>query len=245
MTYEPVRRGNPLQLTVNQHVHSRYAIEKFYDDDNTVEMYLVKTAKRFRTSSKNGLFCALRSWDERSEKGYMAAIETEFNDQIDLLSSHPTRKHHAISKYFLLWQIRHEYHCERLSDGLLKGIEGEFLTKTEQEILEKKGIGYVNENAEIPSRQITGTQIQIRLDHQMHDLWNVQWGLVEAKEGEFICADAYQKLLFLPIRPNLAFVGNHSDQCISREQVVNINRQSVSSATRFYFARDFEKCPLA
>lgn len=244
MTYEKVRQGNPLQLTINQHFHSAYAIEKFHDHQNTVQVRRVRSEKVFKASSTNKIFCAKRNWDERAEKGYMSSIERAFHEQIDQLNPRNARNHRAISSYFLLWSLRHRFHCQRLSDAPLQGVAGESLTKTEQEILEKNGFAYVNEKGEVPSRQITGTQIQIGIDQHMPGMEVTEWGLLEAKEGEFLCADAYHKILFIPISPKYAFAGNNADKILTLNEVANLNKLSLGSATEFYFSRDLDKCPI-
>lgn len=245
MTFEHVRKGNPLQLTVDQHFHSAHAIAKFYNHENNVEVLEIRTGRILKRNKRAKIFCAKRNWDERAEKGYMAQIESSFHHQIDNLNSLQERDHIAISRYLALWRLRHKFHLARSSDAPLFGIEGERLTREQKEILEKNGIGYVNENAGIPARQLTGTQIQIGVDQLMQTLECIEWGLLESRNGHFLCADCYHELCFIPVSPNFAFAGNLSDQVLTDNEVSVVNNQSANSASEFYFGSYLKKCPIA
>lgn len=240
-----MRKGNPLELTVDQHFHTAHSIAKFYNNKRKVEVFEISSREILERKKCAKIFCAKRNWDERAEKGYMSNIEFYFHSQIDFLVPANKREHIAISKYFCLWRLRHKFHLERLSDAPLAGIEGEILTKEQKEVLEKNRFGYVNERAEIPARQLTGGQIQIGLDQLMQTFRNIEWGLIEARKGHFLCADAYHELCFIPISPKFAFAGNLPDQVLTFDEVALANRQSIDSSTEFYFAKNMAKCPIA
>lgn len=245
MTYEKVRKGNPLELTVDQHFHTAHAIAKFYGTDNNVEVMDITTGEILKRNKRAKIFCAKRNWDERAEKGYMAQIESQFHSQIDCLRSYMDRDHAAISRYLALWRLRHNFHLNRLTDAPLFGFDVENLTKEQQEILEKKGIGYVNECAEIPSRQITGIQIQIGIDQLMQTLGDIKWGALESRGCQFLSSDCYPELCLIPISPNIVLAANLADQVLTESEVAIINRYSVRSASNFYFGSNLDKCPIA
>mgnify|MGYP003624806418 CR=1 FL=1 len=245
MTYEKVRKGNPLQLTVEQHFHTAHAIAKFYNADGKVEVKEIGAEEIVKRHKRARIFITKRNWDERAEKGYMAQIEAQFHNQIDYLDLGRPRDHAAISQYLALWRLRHKFHLERSLDAPLFGIDDENLTKEQQEILEKKSIGYVNERAEIPARQLTGAQIQIGVDQLMQTLGNVKWGLLRSRSSQFLCADCYHEFCFIPVSPTVALAGNLPDQELTDTEVSIANQHSVSSANQFYFGRCLEKCPIA
>ena len=83
MPYEPTNKGNPQQLTVEQHFHTAHAISKFYNEAGKVQVKLLANQEVFERHKRAKLFCTKRTWDERAEKGYMATIEKEFHNQID------------------------------------------------------------------------------------------------------------------------------------------------------------------
>jgi hypothetical protein len=245
MTFEKTRKRNPLQLVIDQHFHTAHSIAKFYNHKSKVDVFEISSKQVFERNKRAKIFCAKRNWDERAEKGYMVDIESDFHCQIDNLTPDTERDHIAISRYFCLWRLRHKFHLQRLSDAPLAAIEGVHLTKEQQETLEKKGIGYVNEKAEIPARQLTGGQIQIGIDQLMQTFRAVTWGLIQAQRGQFLCADSYHELCFIPISPKFAFAGNLPDQILTFDEVALANRQSVDSSTEFYFAKNLKKCPIA
>ncbi|KUM52727.1 hypothetical protein [Rheinheimera sp. EpRS3] len=245
MTYEKTRKGNPLQLTVEQHFHTAHAIAKFYNTNGNVEVKDINTGEVLQRHKRAKIFSTKRNWDERAEKGYMAHIEADFHNQIDSLNLGRPRDDAAISKYLALWRLRHKFHLERSSDAPLFGIDGEYLTKEQQEILEKRGIGYINERAEIPARQLTGIQIQIGVDQLMQTLGGIKWGLLHSKNSQFLCADCYHRFLFIPVSPVLALAGNLPDQELTDAEVSIANHHSVNSASQFYFGSYLEKCPIA
>ena len=73
----------------------------------------------------------------------------------------------------------------------------------------------------------------------------MKWGLLSAKDGEFIVADCYNDLTLIPISPILAFCAGYKDIDIDRDTVANINKQSIDKSSNFYFAQDLSKCPVA
>ena len=145
----------------------------------------------------------------------------------------------------MLWRIRHHFYTSPLADVTLNGISGSELTKEQEEVLESKGAMYVRDGGQVPARFMTGMQVLMQLDKQWPNVESMQWGLLEAREGEFLVADCYQDLTFMPIFPNLAFCTGYKDQIISKLDVAEINKQTISKSSNFYFAKDLEKCPVA
>jgi hypothetical protein len=244
MDYERPRKKNPLGIAIEQHFHTAHSISKFYDHTENVEVLEKDTSSTFPRNKKAKIFCTKRNWDERAERGYMVDVEHDFHDQIDNLGIESQRDHLAISRYFVLWRLRHQMHLNRLSNAKLHGISGEDLTKEEQENLEVIHAGYVNSEGEIPARQLTGLQIQLGIDQQMLDFKNTKWGLLQAKKGHFLCADNYHELCLIPISPKYAFAANVPDSILDFNDVAAINRKSVDSAKYFYFAKSLKKCPI-
>ena len=245
MTFEKTRKGNPLQLTIDQHFHSAHSIAKFYNEKDKVEVFEFNSKQVLERNKKAKIFCAKRNWDERAERGYMVGIESRFHKQIDNILSFNNRDHSAISKYFCLWRLRHKFHLDRLPNAQLFGLEGETFTKSQQEITEYNGVGYLNQSAEISARQLTGDQIQIGIVQLMQTFGDIKWGLLESKEGQYICADAYHEVCLIPISPTLAFGGNLPDKQLSKQEVAQVNEYSLQSASEFYFAQNLNKCPIA
>ena len=246
MSFERPSKGNPFQFTIDQHIHSAHSIGKFCDSDDKVEVHFMDSGVTEKRQKRAKVFCTQRNWDQKAEIGLMADIENEFHKQIDNNKQFDSRSHQAISKYFLLWRIRHNFHISPNEDGILNGVSGSGLTSKEQEeILEHKGVMFVREGGVIPSRFLTGTQVLLKLDHLWPLVENMKWGLLTAHEGEFLVADCYNDLTFIPISPTCAFCVGYEDMEIDKQSVANANKQSIEEATNFYFSRNLAKCPIA
>ena len=248
MAYEPTLKGNPQQFTIAQHFHNAHAISKFYNESGKVQVKLICSGEIVELHKRAEIFCTKRTWDESSEKGYMANIERVFHQQIDKLPSFSERNHEALSQYFLLWCLRFNYHMNPSPDIFLNSISGSSLTKSTEEILEKKGYSYVRDGGRVPSRFITSLQIKIEFDRAWDAYKDLKWGLLEAIDGEFLVADAYKDrafLPFMPITPKLAFAASAQDQRIIKNQVSGLNQHSISNATEFFYGQNLSECPVA
>ena len=76
MTFERTRKGNPLELAIDQHFHTAHSIAKFYNHKFKVDVFEVSTGKILERNKRAKIFCAKRNWDERAERGYMVNIES-------------------------------------------------------------------------------------------------------------------------------------------------------------------------
>lgn len=245
MPFENTQKGNPHQFVIQQHFHTAHCIGKFNDTDDKVEVKSLKTGKIEKVGKRSKIFCAQRSWDEKAERGLMADMESAFHKEINNIKPFDKRNHHAISQYFLLWRIRHYFCYTPLEDMTLNGVSGSSLTKEQEEILESKWAIFVHDDGKVPARFMTGLQILKQLDQQWSGVASLKWGLLEAREAEFIVADCYQDLTFMPISPKLAFCAGYDDLVIDKSSVANINKQSIEKSSNFYFARNLSQCPVA
>jgi len=120
VTFEPTVKGNPHQFVIKQHFHTAHAIGKFHDNDGKLDVYNKETGKTERKHKRSTIFCARRNWDQKAEVGLMADIEKLFHEEINNIKSFDLRNHGAVSEYFLLWRIRHNFHISRMDDVALK-----------------------------------------------------------------------------------------------------------------------------
>ncbi len=245
MTFEKPVKGNPHQLVIKQHFHTAHSIGKFHCSDEKLDVYINETGETEKKHKRSNIFCAKRNWDQKVETGLMADIEKSFHEEIDNIKSFDSRNHRAISEYFLLWRIRHNFHISRMDDVVLNGISGSGLAKEEEEVLECKGASFVRDGGSVPARFVTGIQVLMQLDQQRSRVEDLKWGLLKAKDGEFIVADCYKDLTFMPISPSLAFCAGYQDMDIDRTSVANANKQSIEKSSEFYFAKDLSQCPVA
>lgn len=80
MTFERVRNGNPLELTVDQHFHTAHSISKLYNNKLKVEVevFEVSSRKIFERNKREKIFCVKRNWDERAEKDICQILSLTF-----------------------------------------------------------------------------------------------------------------------------------------------------------------------
>jgi len=245
MPYEPTMKRNPRELTVDQHLHTAHAISKFYDHDGKVEVKMLRTGEVVKRHKRAKIFCTKRTWDQRAEIGYMLSIEKAFHDEIDNIKTFSERNHDALSRYHLLWRLRHYFHQYDCKDLGLKGITGSGLTKAQEEIVESKGGGFFRDKGVVASRLASGLEIQNSLDRYWHNYEGIKWGLVQTEEGEFVVADACHQLPFMPVSPNTAFLAGAEDHTVSRVAVCHLNSKSIAASHEYYFARELSACPIA
>jgi hypothetical protein len=245
VAFEKPVEGNPHKFVIKQHFHTAHSIAKFHDVDCKLDVFIKDSGEILRRRSRSSVFYAKRNWDEKSEKSLMAKIEQLYHQEINKIKSFELRNHSAISVYFMLWKIRYDFHISRMDDAVLNGISGSGLTKEQEEILESKGCSFVRDGGVVPARFMTGIQVLRQLDMNRPGMQNIKWGLLEAKEGEFIVADSYNDLTFMPISPTLAFCAGYQDMQIDKAGVSNANKQSIEKSREFYFARDLSECPIA
>lgn len=244
MVFEKPEKGNPHKFVIKQHFHTAHSIAKFHDVDSKLDVFIKDSSETLRRHSRSSIFYAKRNWDEKSEKGLMANIEQLFHQEINEIKPFDLRNHSAISEYFMLWKIRYDFHISRMDDAVLNGISGSGLTNEQEENLEIRGCSFVRYGGVVPARFVTGIQIHMQLDINRPGMQNMKWGLLEAKDGEFIVADSYSDLAFFPITPTLAFCAGSQDMQLDKAGVTNANKQSIEKSRVFYFARDLTKCPI-
>lgn len=245
--YVPTRKGNPLEITVNQHIHTAHCISLFYND-GFVQLFDKEKGKVSLCKKRNAIFCAKRLWDERAEHGYMREIEDAFHSEISLNKSFSERSHTAITEYYILWELRHYYSINPLPDSPLS-VDGDELTKEDEEIIEKLHMGYCLKGVGVPSRQIISSEIQLRLMYEMQRHKWVRWGILTSKKGEFLCSDNYRGLGFFPISPTQCFYicsnkEKTHDKKINLFEVSELNRRSILNSYKYWFARNIGKCPV-
>jgi len=245
VAFEKPAEGNPHQFVIKQHFHTAHSIAKFHDVDCKLDVFIKDSGEVLRRHSRSSIFCAKRNWDEKSEKGLMSDIERLYHQEIDDIKPFELRNHSAISEYFMLWKIRYDFHISRMENVVLNGISGSGLTQEQEEILESKGYSFVRDGGVVPARFMTGVQVIRLLDINRPRIQHIKWGLLEASEGEFIVADSYNDLTFMPISPTLAFCAGYQDMKIDKVGVTSANRQSIEKSREFYFDKDLSRCPIS
>jgi hypothetical protein len=73
--YEKTQNGNPHQLPVKQHVFPARSIARFANSAGMVQLHNLTTQRTRAARPGDAMFCAMRAWDLRAERGYMKQIE--------------------------------------------------------------------------------------------------------------------------------------------------------------------------
>lgn len=181
---EPTLPGNPRQLTINQHVHSKWCIEKFADKKGRVGVVRRGEAP-FKTNASNPIFCAQRAWSQKLECSLFCKVEHEFHAVVaTVLSGAPVSDHDAVTGYIAIWQQRSRFAKEPPEDVTLNGVRSPNLNKEEEETLESRGYGFLRENV-VPGRIAAHITALRAYDIARHKLAGTRWGVVTAPEGTF------------------------------------------------------------
>jgi len=87
MKYPAPLPGNPRQFTIDQHVFPTESLNRFADKEGFLKVRRTGQGHTFRLRPTDGMFCAKRAWDERSEKHLMKQIEGRFQQIADSVLS--------------------------------------------------------------------------------------------------------------------------------------------------------------
>ena len=195
MKREKPQKGNPHKLIVRQHVFPARSIERFARADGKVSVRLLtQNDKLLYLKPTDPLFCATRAWDQRAETGYMKKIETSFQSIADrivpgLISSIASNEQDTVSAFFALWSLRARGKTQPMPNQPVFGVLGENLTADQKEIFESKGYAFINDDTTIPGRILHGLKIQRNIDAVTSKLRGKPWGVVTAKDGNFLIPD--------------------------------------------------------
>jgi hypothetical protein len=251
MKYEKPKKKNPHQITVNQHISPVKSIERFADDNGTVEVKLITQNKIISLLPDDPLFCAMRCWDQRAEAGYMKEIEDSFQGLADKVINNKAihleeEDNRIATNYFALWNLRVYRNTNPIQDVQLKGIaSGKQLTKDEEERLEKSNITFIRgKDALVPGRFMNGINIQMGIDRITSQMGKLKWGIVSSMEGEFIVPETFSNFTILPISPGIILLGDSENLLIPRSGVIKVNQLAVSFCSTYYFAKKISNCPI-
>jgi hypothetical protein len=140
------------------------------------------------------MFCAMRAWDLRAERGFMKAIEDEFQELAEKIVAgsvttiDPTDKG-KVDRFFGLWKWRALFRDADPQEIQFNAVAGERLSQDQEEILEKAGTLFLREGGKAPAHRMHGLQLQFAIDHECSALSGIRWGVVRAVGGQFLVPD--------------------------------------------------------
>lgn len=245
--HQPTQPGNPRQLTINQHVMPRRSIARF-TDDGEVSVVSLPYGSIKKRHPEHGIFCVKRLWDQKAETTGSRRIEVTYQHIADAVvngrRTFTDEQQEAITEMFFLWTARHETKAEDREDIYANGITGSDFDLDQQEILESNGCIFMLPGGRMPRRFMNGISLRVRMDNDRIHAGPVHWGVLEAKEAEFIVPDTTGGVTLMPISPKLCFMGGQESLCLDFDAVAEANGLMRSRAEAYYFARDLRVSPI-
>ena len=181
-------------------------------------------------------------------KNFMKKIEDRYQEIANLvhtgiLLTLSERDYETILDMFLLCNIRTKFKENPFQDMKLNGVSGAKFSKDKQEKFEKNGALFAV-NDIFPSQFVNKLHIIQNFDNEKRKITqNIPWGIIKAKEGEFICPDNFRYNMILSLSPKISFKLNSENRNISRTEVVQLNKLAMENSKNYYFAQDLSKCP--
>jgi hypothetical protein len=250
MNYEKPQKGNPHQLTVNQHCFPSSCIERFANADGKVQLVQLPANEKILAKPDAKIFCAKRAWDQHAEHVFMKEIEDKYKSLAKEIIQNNTlvldvNRQKVITDMFALWNIRYHWKGQPIPDQKIEGALGvaaEY-TKDQQELLEKNGITAIRPDLTIPGRNLTGISIQRNVYAVREQMSDAHWGILKSRSGQFLVPDQSSNSRTLPLTPYLCLFSQSENEEINDTEVAKINLLSIASAREYYFANDISLCP--
>lgn len=227
------------------------SIRRFANNDDCVEVFIKNARKKELLKSDNGIFCAMRTWNQSAESGYMKQIEDEYQKFSSALLKNSTRtlsisENRIISKMFALWNCRWHWDRKKISNQRIEGTLGLAFnsTKDDRELLEKNGINTIYESDGDflkSSRDLISPQILMNIQSVTNELNS--WLLTESSHGQFIFPDNSKNIDILPLSPTQCFIHGYTERKISLKDLIHINQNSILTSEKYYFAKNINECP--
>jgi len=250
MNYEKPQKGNPHQLTVNQHCFPASCIKRFSGNDGRVQLMQLPKLEKTTTKPDAKIFCAKRAWDQSAEHIFMKGIEDKYKALAEEVVSNTTIKLNSnqqaiVTDMFGLWNIRAHWKLQPIQDQRIEGAIGVAIkyTKDDQEKLEKHGVTAIRPDLTIPGRNLTSISLQMNLFEVRNQMNDAHWGILKSVNGEFIVPDQSSNSRVLPLTPNLCFFSHSENDVIDEIELAKINACSIAGSKEYYFARNLSKCP--
>jgi hypothetical protein len=148
----------------------------------------------------------------------------------------------TISRMYSLWRIRHHRANNSLPDAYI-GTPERVISNQVMDEGEHYGMISITADGLIPGRMMAGPLMLLALDRQVEALAGKRWGIIYAKEGEFVLPDSFGDLMIMPLSPSCCLVADEGDGSVGVEGVSQINGLAKAHASSYLAARDLAKCP--
>lgn len=239
---------NPHKLTIRQHILPRKTIERFYNNNQKVEVCY--NSKKISVNANNGIFYSKRIWDQRAENGFMKDIEDKFQQLADTIILEDNIKFNnddmkIITDFYLLWWYRIQAKNIPIPNTNLKNVLSlsHSYSEDESQRLEKNHITAIQEKGKeffMPSHHLTGVQIQ-RAIMNARSTKKFNWTIVRSEQKEFIVPEITE-IAYVPVSPKICLLGNESASLLNDREVLELNKELIHYKPEYYFACDLNNC---
>ncbi len=228
---ERPQKGNPHNLTRDQHVIPESTLHRFAGADGLVEVHFRDSRVR-RVATDNELFSVDRLWDQRSEAGYMNSIERCFKTVVDdlesgRLASLRPEDHRVITRFWSLWRWRSYFVDFPETDRFLNGVKPDTLTKDQMEVLESNWGSFIKEDGTLPARGVTGLLIQMLVDRDELEAGRKLWGVMRGSSSTLIIPDRPGSLMAIPASPRLLLGADNPDGDLTPQDIERANAIAI------------------
>ena len=165
---------NKHQLTRKQHVFPVRSIERFVDQGGRVAVFDMLRVKERPARPEDIVFCARRAWDQQTEDD-MTQIENRFQEVVQpitegLINTIAPEHKPAIDAMFALWVMRTRFRGLAAQELQLFGVPAYDMSKARAEHLESADRVFVRKGGKVPTRQINGAQLRMRVSGYTRDI---------------------------------------------------------------------------
>ncbi|MFP5207291.1 MAG: hypothetical protein ACLGSH_18205 [Acidobacteriota bacterium] len=234
---ERTQKGNPHQLTREQHVIPAATLRRFALADGRVEVHL-RDGRIEKLPIDHQLFCVERLWDQRSEAGYMKKIEDEFQALVDVLEAGrlgplSPDEHRRITRFWSLWYWRNHFIDSPLEDTQMNGIAGEPLTQDKKEILESHWYVFQAGDGKIPARMMTGARIEMGIIYNSRTYDDKRWGVLRSPSLPLVIGDRPGSVMSIPASPRLLLAVDNPDGEMTKYEAFCANQVVLALSRNF------------
>lgn len=237
----------PLQITTRQHIFPRSGLIRFADRGQ-LQVMNVRNGNIKRLGLYAAPFVVLRGWDQRSEKKIMSSIERSFGMLATRIlrggaSTLDCAAYSVISDMYSLWRIRHHRAQNPLPNLPLGMVPERPVAEEAMDQGEHYGIITITSDGRVPGRMIAGPILQLALARQADVMAGKRWGVVRAKEGEFVLPDTFGDYMIMPLSPTCCLIADEDDGTAGIEVVSQLNAVAKANSTAYLAARNLAACP--
>jgi hypothetical protein len=246
-----IDESNPNNIVINQHVIPASHLLEWSIDKKMVEVFDIESGNTKSISAKSSYFCAMRLWDQWTEKNMLKTNEDNYQSQIELIKNgRDISEPDFIMAYYVLlcvrvWvatkerphypselsKISHEHNQAELEDNELE-MDGSI------HIINPT----IDSNSQHMDRQTVKIAMNSAFTQWCRKMKSTSWRIYERSGESFILSDAFYNnmlcgLHVLPISPDKVIIADSTYTCLESNNLLSadhINTIMRSNAVNYY-----------